>query len=214
MRSLSGPGVRVGHETGLDQEVPRVPQLGVAGDPAAPQPTRPGPVPAGRRRRVHPRQVATEGGRDADEDDRAVHAGIVPHDGPCASPTSRSSATSRDGSSRSSTCCARRTSRATRWPTCWPSPTTRRGRCGRPRARLYRVDRSPAPPPRDRRALRHDRAGRRPHIRRRRGGDLLPDERHRRARRPRHRHVARLPEPVRGRPRGRRRRHAPRTPRD
>ncbi len=44
----------------------------------------------------------------------------------CASPTSRSSATSPAGSSRSTTCCAPRTSRACRWPSCSPWPTTRR----------------------------------------------------------------------------------------
>ena len=48
----------------------------------------------------------------------------------CGSPTSSSSATSPAGSSRSATCSPPRMSRATRWPTCWPSPTTRRGRSG------------------------------------------------------------------------------------
>ncbi len=69
---------------------------------------------------------------------------------------------------------------------------------------LHGVDRPPAAPARDRRAVRGLDAGRRPRLRRRRGGDLLPGQRAARAGRPRHRDLARLPEPVRGRPRGRR----------
>ena len=84
---------------------------------------------------------------------------------------------------------------------------------GRPDPRLHRVERASAAAPRDRRAVRRHRARRRPHLRRGRGGHLLPHERPARPGRPRDRHLARLPEPVRDRPGGRRRRDAPRAAR-
>ena len=73
--------------------------------------------------------------------------------------------------------------------------------------------RPPAAPSGDRRDVRARRSGRRPRLRRCRGGDLLPVVGAARARRPRRRDVARLPEPVRGRPGRRRRGDAPRAAR-
>ena len=94
-----------------------------------------------------PDKVATQRGRDTDDDDRIRSwPPWCPMMSACASPSSPSSATSRAGSSRPSTCCARRTSRATRWPSCSPSPTTRRAALWDGLApRLHRIDRPPAP---------------------------------------------------------------------
>ena len=75
----------------------------------------------GARRPLHPAEMATQSGRRAGEHDRSGHrrgaygaprrSGMMPG---CDSPTSPSSATSPAGSSRSTTCCAPPTSRATR----------------------------------------------------------------------------------------------------
>ena len=115
---------------------------------------------------------------DADDDDRSVPCarhGAASWDAGCASPSSPSSATSPAGSSRSSTCCAPRTSRATRWPSCSRWPTTRRAACGTASGSA-----TPSRPAirscaREIAALYDDdRARRRADVRRRRGGDLLP----------------------------------------
>ena len=138
-------------------------------------------------------------------------SGII---GPCASPTSPSSATSPAGSSRSTTCCARPTSRAGRWPSCWSSPTTRPPRCGAG-LRLGYTESTGHP------LLRAEIAELYEHVE---PDDVLVfagaeeaifclDDGHARAGRSRRRHVARLPEPVRGRAGGRRGGHAPRAAR-
>ncbi len=96
----------------------------------------------------------------------------------CASPISRSSASSPAGSSRSTTSCARRTSRPTRCATCSPWPTTRPARCGTDLHLGYTESTGhPLLRARDRGAVRDDRARRGPRLRRGRGGDLLPRQR-------------------------------------
>ena len=117
---------------------------------------------------------------------------------------------------RRGTSCARRTSRAGRWPSCSRSPTHETAALWRgPRASATRSRpatrccgaRSPALYEDDRRRTRSlVFSGAEEAI-------FAVGERRARARRPRDRRVARVPEPARGRPRGRRRRDAPRAAR-
>ena len=119
---------------------------------------------------------------------------------PCASPTLPSSATSRAGSSPSSTCCAPRTSRRIRCTSSSTLPTASPVRSGTTSTLGYTESTGhPLAPARDRGPLLGPRRRRCTGLRRGGGGDLLPRQCAPRARRSRRRHVAGLPEPVRDR---------------
>ena len=168
-----------------------------------------------RRRLLHAGQMAAEGGRHPDDDDRTIHE---PHGAASwadAYRRLRPRALFRPlGIRRQPPAMCLGRPGLTRWPSCSRSPTTRRARCGTTSSSA-----TPSRPGTRSCGARSPRST----------TTIEPDEVLTfagaeeavfclmnvlaGARRPRDRHLAGLPEPVRGRPCRRGRRHAPRAPR-